>query len=157
MVVQGLGYAIEASYSLLHMLASSGTLPGQFGMGYIVISTVLPPLLQGIAGAVLVLGAPGIASLFYSRDASPQAPTTAGRIALKDVWEIALRILGICGLLLAVRPICTADLWLGESHKLVPRSSLSSIIEAGLYIGIGGILFFGARTFAEWLSSPSDS
>jgi hypothetical protein len=151
-MVAGIGSVGTASFGLVQALASGGNPTANFDIWYFVIAGVLPPILQGLAGLVLILGAPRIASFFYSRNRDGQELATSANVAFCNLCEIAIRLIGIYAVLLAVKPIAGFALYLAEPHEHLRFSARGEAVAASLYVILGGVLFFGARRLARSLS-----
>jgi hypothetical protein len=155
--VSGISYAVAIAWQYFVAFASGrGPPPGlrsSYYSNYGVAIAFVQPVLHLTLAAILGLGAPAIASLYYRREAPPDASTAGGELTLAAVYRIVIQGLGVFTCLRAVSPIATAITTLGMSGGFqssnAPREFVM-LLEAILYIVVGAVLIGLAGPLARW-------
>ncbi len=149
-------HSIGAMVNLVAFINWSSA-PGIQGDSNSVIAAGFGVLLHASAAAVLLLFAAPIASLF------PDVPNSAGvseLITIRDIYLVAVRILGIYALLSAApaaQQLVKSMLDYKRPHGLAAEIAWASLLEVCLYAGGGALLISGASAIANVFSKAHGS
>jgi hypothetical protein len=154
--VSGISYAVAIAWQYFVAFGTGRGLPpglSSYYSNYGVLVVFVQPVLHLTLAAILGLGAPAIAALYYRREDPPGARTAGSDLTLAAVYRIVIQGLGVFTCLQAISPLASAIATLGLSGDFLQQSrphEFTMLIQAILYVLIGGVLIGLAGPLARW-------